>query len=77
MRSAVLLSLSALAASAALDRRDPVPAGYVAASYYPSKPNDTHQLKLYQSADPNQHLMEDGCRSGAKATARLHCLLPT
>lgn len=52
MRSAVLLSLSSLAASVAFDRRDPVPAGYYAPSYYPSKANDVYNLKFqYVTAD--------------------------
>jgi hypothetical protein len=37
MRLLAFLSFSSLAASAALDTRDPVPAGYVAPPYYPSE----------------------------------------
>lgn len=75
MRSAVLLSLSSLAASAALDRRDAVPPGYVAPSYYPSKPGIVHELSSqYGCANMDQRLMVDGFQNGAKATARLRCL---
>jgi beta-glucosidase len=36
MRSTIILGLSSVVAGAAIERRDPVPAGYVAAPYYPS-----------------------------------------
>lgn len=37
MVSSLVLCFSTLAAGAALQQRDPVPAGYVAAPYYPGK----------------------------------------
>jgi beta-glucosidase len=36
MRSTIILGLSSIASGAVIDRRDPVPAGYVAAPYYPA-----------------------------------------
>lgn len=37
MHTFTLLNLIPLAAGAVIDRRDPVPAGYVAPPYYPGK----------------------------------------
>jgi hypothetical protein len=37
MLSLVVLGLSSVASGAAIEKRDPVPAGYVAAPYYPCK----------------------------------------
>jgi beta-glucosidase len=36
MRSTIILGLSSAVSGAAIDRRDAVPAGYVAAPYYPA-----------------------------------------
>jgi hypothetical protein len=37
MRSTIIVGLSSIVSGAAIERRDPVPAGYVAEPYYPSK----------------------------------------